>query len=588
MLNGPSYGNSNTSAFDPSSIRTALTPANGINNYAPHSPATQALFAMMTNSTPGLPGVTKMDERIADNIEMINQSYEGGRHQASHPGTYHSASDGSRGSSSSSNKNTNKSITSQSPPRNQHLPHFQPSFAHAQAIPKPLPPHTPYSHNSQPHTTSFIGNKSNGFINLDSQLLQQNAPRPLPAQAISTATTAGTGNANPLYLLSQAHAHINSDGTPITHNPAANPFNAVQNQGPPPLDMGLGVSADDAVLAAAAGLSGLATPRPNNVAGPVPAGHHNIAPTTLNVATSANLALPGLAGQDSAIVNTSGKRTRGRSQQNVSTAVGQTVRTATPPAATTSGQKRKASATKKNQSENKKPKRATRRAAAAIQPIVDEDTPPEDEEVDDSKQYGFVDDGRQESALAMEEDTYSNAGSSQRRSESAKVKLEYNEDEDDDGDDGDGTGQKLSTSKQIKAGRGPKQQFETEEEKRKNFLERNRQGVFATAMPAPAIADVIAFLAALKCRQRKKQWLNELQHKVEILTQENETLQQTAVQIREEAAQLRAILLGHKDCQMSVGLPGMHAGQSVTIGQMLGGPANLYPPQQQPHMRHLQ
>jgi len=561
MLNGPAYGNSNISAFDPSTIRTGLTPGNGISNYAPHSPATQALFAMMTNSTPGLPGVPKMDERIADNIENVSQSYDGRRHQAPHPGAIHYTSDGSRGSSSSSNANNNgnnNNNPSYSPSRSQHLPHLQPSFSHAQAVPKPLPPHQMYRGTAQTQPASFMGNTSGGFVDLGSQLLQQNAPRPLPSQ---TGPAGGSNNPNPLYLLSHAQGHANSDAG-MTHKPASNPFNNLQNQ-VPPADIGMEVSADDAILAAAAGLSGLATPRPNNVAGPVPAGHHAIAPTNLNVATSANLALPGHVGadQDVTALTVGGKRTRTRSQQNIAQV------TTTASAASTSGQKRKAPATKRNQSEAKKPKRTTRRAAAANQPIVDEDTPPEDT-FDDSQMTGSAgDDIRQESALLLEEDTYSNAGSSQRRSESAKVKLEYDEDDGEDGDDGDGS-QKLSTSKQIKPGRGPKQQFETEEEKRKNFLERNRQ-------------------AALKCRQRKKQWLNELQHKVEILTQENETLQQTAAQIREEATQLRAILLGHKDCQMSMGVPGMPPGQSVTIGQMLGGPVNMYPSHQQTHARRI-
>ncbi|KAI9626296.1 hypothetical protein KEM48_010548 [Puccinia striiformis f. sp. tritici PST-130] len=63
---------------------------------------------------------------------------------------------------------------------------------------------------------------------------------------------------------------------------------------------------------------------------------------------------------------------------------------------------------------------------------------------------------------------------------------------------------------------------ETEEEKRKNFLERNRQ-------------------AALKCRQRKKAWLANLQTKVEYLSTENESLQLTINQLREEIDSFRSI-----------------------------------------------
>ncbi|AAW42003.1 bZip transcription factor, putative [Cryptococcus deneoformans JEC21] len=84
------------------------------------------------------------------------------------------------------------------------------------------------------------------------------------------------------------------------------------------------------------------------------------------------------------------------------------------------------------------------------------------------------------------------------------------------------------------------QKFETEEEKRKNFLERNRQ-------------------AALKCRQRKKAWLNELQSKVEGLTIENERLQQTVQQMHDEVGRLTAILMQHRDC--GLGIPAPYGGR---------------------------
>lgn len=71
-----------------------------------------------------------------------------------------------------------------------------------------------------------------------------------------------------------------------------------------------------------------------------------------------------------------------------------------------------------------------------------------------------------------------------------------------------------------------------EDEKRRNFLERNRQ-------------------AALKCRQRKKAWLSDLQGKVEILAQENEQLTEQANSFREEIIQLKSLLLAHKECQVT-------------------------------------
>lgn len=73
---------------------------------------------------------------------------------------------------------------------------------------------------------------------------------------------------------------------------------------------------------------------------------------------------------------------------------------------------------------------------------------------------------------------------------------------------------------------------ETDEEKRKNFLERNRQ-------------------AALKCRQRKKQWLQNLQAKVEFYGHENDQLTAQVTSLREEIVNLKTMLLAHKDCPVA-------------------------------------
>ncbi|KAG6010477.1 hypothetical protein E4U21_006479 [Claviceps maximensis] len=72
----------------------------------------------------------------------------------------------------------------------------------------------------------------------------------------------------------------------------------------------------------------------------------------------------------------------------------------------------------------------------------------------------------------------------------------------------------------------------TDEEKRKNFLERNR-------------------VAALKCRQRKKQWLANLQNKVEMYSSENDALTAQITQLREEVVNLKTLLLAHKDCPVT-------------------------------------
>lgn len=81
----------------------------------------------------------------------------------------------------------------------------------------------------------------------------------------------------------------------------------------------------------------------------------------------------------------------------------------------------------------------------------------------------------------------------------------------------------------------------TDEEKRKNFLERNR-------------------VAALKCRQRKKQWLANLQQKVEIYSTENDNLNAQLTTLREEIVNLKTILMAHKECPITQqqGGPAMH------------------------------
>ncbi|KAI7907160.1 uncharacterized protein BX663DRAFT_495031 [Cokeromyces recurvatus] len=83
---------------------------------------------------------------------------------------------------------------------------------------------------------------------------------------------------------------------------------------------------------------------------------------------------------------------------------------------------------------------------------------------------------------------------------------------------------KKRTSKKVN---GPE-----DEEKRRNFLERNR-------------------IAALKCRQRKKQWLQNLQAKVEYLTADNEQLHLQTNALKEELIQLKTLLMAHKDCPVN-------------------------------------
>ncbi|KAI9470744.1 MAG: hypothetical protein EXX96DRAFT_585597 [Benjaminiella poitrasii] len=81
-----------------------------------------------------------------------------------------------------------------------------------------------------------------------------------------------------------------------------------------------------------------------------------------------------------------------------------------------------------------------------------------------------------------------------------------------------------------------RQNSSSDSEKRKSYLERNRQ-------------------AALKCRQRKKEWLRNLQEKVEFLANDNEQLQLQANVMKDEVLNLRNMLLAHKDCHFSNSKP---------------------------------
>lgn len=64
-------------------------------------------------------------------------------------------------------------------------------------------------------------------------------------------------------------------------------------------------------------------------------------------------------------------------------------------------------------------------------------------------------------------------------------------------------------------------------------------------------SNVYARVAALKCRQRKKQWLANLQHKCEMFSNENESLQHQVHSLREELVHLKTLLLAHKDCSLT-------------------------------------
>ena len=70
--------------------------------------------------------------------------------------------------------------------------------------------------------------------------------------------------------------------------------------------------------------------------------------------------------------------------------------------------------------------------------------------------------------------------------------------------------------------------------------------------------------AALKCRQRKKAWLAQLQAKVEFLQNENERLSQALISAREEITRLSA-------------LAGTGAPPAVTVVPSAGVPLSAHP-----------
>ncbi|XP_015214461.2 cyclic AMP-dependent transcription factor ATF-2 isoform X3 [Lepisosteus oculatus] len=73
---------------------------------------------------------------------------------------------------------------------------------------------------------------------------------------------------------------------------------------------------------------------------------------------------------------------------------------------------------------------------------------------------------------------------------------------------------------------------EDPDEKRRKFLERNRA-------------------AASRCRQKRKVWVQSLEKKAEDLSSMNGQLQNEVTLLRNEVAQLKQLLLAHKDCPVT-------------------------------------
>ncbi|NWT97201.1 ATF7 factor, partial [Urocynchramus pylzowi] len=73
---------------------------------------------------------------------------------------------------------------------------------------------------------------------------------------------------------------------------------------------------------------------------------------------------------------------------------------------------------------------------------------------------------------------------------------------------------------------------EDPDERRQRFLERNRA-------------------AASRCRQKRKLWVSSLEKKAEELTSQNIQLSNEVTLLRNEVAQLKQLLLAHKDCPVT-------------------------------------
>lgn len=177
-------------------------------------------------------------------------------------------------------------------------------------------------------------------------------------------------------------------------------------------------------------------------------------------------------------------------------------------------------------------------------------------------------------------------GASRRRSSKVDDQDDDQDEDDEDDDDDDAYmegNQPISIAANGRtnstAGKAASKKPETEEEKRRNFLERNRQ-------------------AALKCRQRKKAWLQALQAKVEFLSVENERLSKALVASREEIARLSQAVVArggapsallNTDLGVEVSPNGVErarsdssasttAGQAIHVNVSLPGTNNAAPP----------
>lgn len=91
----------------------------------------------------------------------------------------------------------------------------------------------------------------------------------------------------------------------------------------------------------------------------------------------------------------------------------------------------------------------------------------------------------------------------------------------------------LPTLKSAHHGRKRRDHLDNPDEKRKKSLERNRA-------------------AATRCREKRKMWITALESKADELAHVNTQLQGEVNQLRNEVAQLKTMLLAHKDCPVTM------------------------------------
>ncbi|KAL8279183.1 hypothetical protein RQP46_008439 [Phenoliferia psychrophenolica] len=444
LLNGPAH--SAAALFDPSSIRTGLTPLAGNVSFPPPSPATAALFAMMTNNTPGT-----ADPALAGGGPRPHEGPNEGNHfEASFARAATDQTSDASGRSSRDNAAAHEYPS--------HVQGGPMNPAHRSLLATQINGQLPRAIAPQVMHPSQLGNSHHAYIpqrgpygepiHHAQVLAQQQQQQHPPAQQLQQY------GQQPYYSQpSSGNATANGSGNPQQQPPRT----AFENPQQPPQQYGgqnplyllsqaqdLSTHNDDAVVAAAA-LSNLSGP--SYIADPM----GSMIPATV--------AGGQLGGPPSMLL-----------KQSV------------PPSAPLKG----------------------KRGGGPVAP-----PPPPPAAANKRKKAPATDNEDRKPPIAKKG----------RRGKSAQ--------QDDDLDDMDDPGDEGSMSPQ------PHNPNETEEEKRKNFLERNRQ-------------------AALKCRQRKKAWLANLQSKVEILTGDNETLQSTVTNLKDEVASLRAILAAHASCPIAV------------------------------------